>query len=87
MNKIALALVTATSLLSAPLLTMMPANAQIGVEVGPQDRDHGDRDHGDRDRDHRGIGVVIGEHRHCHMVTVTERHHDHEVTRRERRCD
>jgi hypothetical protein len=89
MNKIALAFVTATSLLSAPLLATTPANAQIGVEVGPQDRDHGDRDHRDRDRDrgHRGIGIVIGEARHCHVVTVTERHHDHEVIRRERRCD
>jgi hypothetical protein len=88
MNKIALAFVTAASLLSAPLLATTPTNAQIGVQIGPQGGDQDrDRDH-DRDRDRApGVGVTVGESRHCHTVTITERHDGRAVTHKERRCD
>ena len=80
MTKIALAFVTTVSLLAgAPLLVTTPANAQVDVQIG---HDH------DRDRDHvRGPGIVVGEPRHCHTVTITERHHDHVETRTVRKCD
>ena len=81
MNKIALALVTAASLVAGtPLLMTTPASAQVDVQVG------GDHDR-DRDRDHRGPGIVIGEHNKCHTVTITERRDGQKVTRTERKCD
>jgi hypothetical protein len=82
MNRIMLAFVTAASLLSALSIMTTAANAQVGVQVGPQDRDH------DRDRARApGVGVTVGEPRHCHTVTITERHDGRAVTRTERRCD
>ncbi len=80
MNKIALALVTAASLVAGTsLLTTSPASAQVDVQVGG---DHG------HDRDHaRGPAIVVGEHPHCHTVTITERHGGQKVTHTERKCD
>lgn len=84
MSKVTLAFLTAASLItSAPLLMTTPAHAQVDVQVGPGDHHDHDRD---RLRIH-GPGVVVGEPRHCHTVTITERHDGRTETRTVRRCD
>jgi hypothetical protein len=99
MMKIALAVLAAAAVLTAPLVT--PAKAQ-GVKMAQVDMRTG-RHFEDRDpgyyRERRGddsnvtvgvgpSGVTIGPRHRCRMETTTiERDDGRRITRRERRCD
>jgi hypothetical protein len=99
MMRIALAVLAAAAVLTAPLVT--PAKAQ-GVKMTQVDMRTG-RHFDDRDpgyyRERRGYnsnatvgvgpgGVTIGPRQRCRMETTTiERDDGRRITRRERRCD
>ena len=98
MMKIALAVLAAAAVLTAPLV--IPAKAQ-GVKMTQVDMQTG-RHLDDRDpgyyRERRGYdsnttvgvgpgGVSIGPRRRCRMETITKRDDGRRITRRERRCD
>ena len=99
MMKIALVVVAAGVLTTAPLVTPIKAQgvkmAQVDMQTGRHYEDRDDRDY--RDRRHYdsnatvGVGpggVTIGPRQRCRMETTTiERDDGRRITRRERVCD
>lgn len=99
MMKIALVVVAAGVLTTAPLVTPVKAQgvkmAQVDMQTGRHYEDRDDRDYRDRRRYDSGTtvgvgpgGVTVGPRQRCRTVTTqVERDDGRRITRRERVCD
>jgi hypothetical protein len=99
MMKVALLVLAAGVLTTAPLVTPVKAQgvkmAQVDMQTGRHYEDRGGRDYRDRRRDDSNAtvgvgpgGVTIGPRQRCRMeTTMIERDDGRRITRRERVCD